>query len=62
MNKNNIFEVPQSSENLFATKSIENEGDIIFASSNRISEYYYNYKDAKELEQQFNQIQKKVDN
>ncbi len=47
-----------NNENFIVTKSVENEGEYIFSS--RMSECYYNYKDAKELEQQFNLIQKNV--
>lgn len=60
INKTNLFEVPNSSEYLIPTKSVEHEGEYIF--SDRISEYYYNYKDAKELEYQFNLIQKNIAN
>lgn len=61
MNKVNLFEIPNNNENLFSTKSVENEGEYIF-SNDRTSEYYYNYNDAKELEYQFNQIQKNIHN
>lgn len=63
INKVNLFEIPNSSNNehLFATKSVENEGEFIF-NSDRTSDFYYNYRDAKELEYQFNQIQKKITN
>jgi len=58
MNAPNLFECNNNNnENPFNTESVENEGEYIF--SNKLSDCnYYNYTDAKELEYQFNQIQK----
>jgi hypothetical protein len=58
-NKITIFDLQNSNDNYLVTQSVENEGEYIFA-NNRMSECYYNYKDAKELEHQFNLIQKNV--
>jgi len=56
INKPNLFE--GNSENLFTPQSIENEGEYIF--DHKLSGCnYYNYNDAKDLQQQFDQIEKK---
>ena len=47
INKTNLFEVPNSSEYLLPTKSVEHEGEYIF--SDRVSEYIITTKMLKNL-------------
>ena len=56
----NIFELTNNNNSSqFNTQSVENEGEYIF-NTERTSDCFYNYSDAKELEMQFNQLQKNV--
>jgi hypothetical protein len=56
--KQNLFEIQNINENPFNTQSVEKEGEYIFT-NDRFSECNYNYYDAKQLEYQFKQIDKK---
>lgn len=60
INRPNIFDYSNNNENLFDknSESVEKEGEYIFNAERLSGTCNYNYNDAKELEYQFNQIQK----